>query len=91
MVNLQPVTQHRTQVYFPEDLFREIKKTSQKEDISIAEIIRRAVKKEIEVEGKMKTKEKEKKKVWKKFLASAGIGSGPKDLSFHHDQYFKHQ
>ena len=91
MANLQPVTQHRTQVYFPEDLFKEIKKTSQKEDISIAEIIRRAVRKEIEVEGKMETREKEKEKVWKEFLASAGIGSGPRDLSFHHDQYSEHQ
>lgn len=91
MANLQAVSQHRTQVYFPEDLFRAIKKASQKEDISIAEIIRRAVKKEIKHEekpGKIKAK---KEKVWKKFLASAGVGSGPKDLSIHHDRYFEHQ
>lgn len=91
MADFQSVTQHRTQVYFPKDLFMEIKKASRREDVSIAEIIRRAVIKEVKGGKKVETKVKEKEKVWKQFFASAGIGSGPKDLSYNHDKYFEHK
>jgi len=91
MASLQSVTQHRTQVYFPKDLFRAIKKASRKEDVSMAEIIRRAVIREIGIKKRVKEKTREKKRIWRKFFAHAGIGSGPKDLSYNHDKYFEHQ
>lgn len=89
MENLQSVTKHRTQVYFPKDLFHRIKKMSKRQDVSISEIIRRAVQKEFGLPEDDGTKNKKKVMAWKKFFANAGIGKGPKDLSFNHDKYFE--
>lgn len=89
MANSNSVTKHRTQVYFPSDLFRKIKRISREKDISIAEIIRRAVIKEIDWQGGRRAGIRGKELAWKKFFAQAGIDKGPKDLSYRHDKYFR--
>lgn len=85
MPSLEPVTTHRSQLYLPASLYRKIKERIKEEDISMAEFIRRLIKKELRV--KEIEKEKEKERAWQKFLAAAGIGTGPKDLSYNHDRY----
>lgn len=91
MTNPHPVTKHRTQVYFPGDLFRKVKKMSKRHDVSIAAIIRQAVKREVGWREKKKKKDKERELAWQRFLADAGIGKGPKDLSYRHDKYFEYK
>lgn len=82
----QPVSQHRTQVYFPDDLYKAVKEKAKKEDSSIAAIIRKAVEKEVGKEERANQKEKDK--AWKEFFKLAGIGkSGLHDLSVNHDKY----
>lgn len=85
MSNTQLVSEHRTQVYFPRDLYRAVKERAKKEEKSIAKIIRRAVEKEVLMERK--SNQKKRDKVWKEFLSLSGIGSGPSDLSENHDSY----
>ncbi len=83
----QLVSQHRTQVYFPNDLYRAVKERAKKEDSSIAQVIRKAVEKEVAEEKHINQKEREK--VWKEFMKAAGIGNSKLgDLSVHHDKYF---
>lgn len=38
--------------------------------------------------SQVKARPKAKKRAWDEFLAAAGIGKGPKDLSYNHDKYF---
>lgn len=86
MNTTQPVSQHRTQVYFPDNLYRAVKERAKKEDMSIAKIIRQAVEKEIGKEERANQKEQDK--AWKKLFKLAGIGkSGLHDLSVNHDKY----
>lgn len=87
MSNLEPVTQYRTQLYLPASLYHKVKEKIKEEDVSLAEFVRRLLKKELDMEEKIVQKAKEK--AWRKFLASSGIGKGPKDLSYHHDKYFQ--
>ena len=78
------VTDHRTQVYFPRELFAALKRKAAEEEVSIAELVRRAVAKEL---GREEGEER-KKKAWQRFLKAAGLGRGPKDLARKHDKYF---
>ena len=87
MNNLEPVTCHRTQLYLPASLYWKVKAKTKEENISFAEFMRQLIKKELEI--KEKARERTKEKSWGRFLAAAGIGKGPKDLSYNHDKYFE--
>lgn len=73
----------RTQIYLPEDLYREIGWLAKKEKKAKAQVIREALEKEIEKkqgnagETLLKLAAMAKKYKWK----------GPKDLSVNHDKY----
>ncbi len=85
-MNTQPVSQHRTQVYFPAHLYRAVKEKAKKEDVSIAKIIRQAVEKEVGKEEHVNQMERDK--AWEEFFKLAGIGkSREHDLSINHDKY----
>jgi hypothetical protein len=74
-------TLKRTQMYFPEDLLREIKRKAHKEKTTIAGIVRTAVS---ELLKKEETKDWTEDPLWNM------IGSGSSkdgDLSFSHDKY----
>lgn len=82
----EPVTGHRTQIYLPISLYKQVKEKAQQEDISIAQFIRKIIEEEVE---KKKTKQnQDKEKAWEKLFAMAGfIKSEPGDLSINHDKY----
>lgn len=73
----------RTQIYLPEDLYREIGWLAKKEKKAKAQVIREALEKEVEKkqgnagETLLKLATMAKKYKWK----------GPKDLSVNHDKY----
>jgi len=71
----------RTQMYFPEDLFREMKFLAEQEQSSVAELVRTAVR---EFLGKRKGKTWEDDPLWRMVGASE---SGVPDLAARHDDY----
>lgn len=77
------VAEKRTQVYFPADLYKEVKKRARKESRSSAAIIRDAVSQYLE-------KEEEKEIDWENdpiFRLAGIMDSGLGDLSVNHDYY----
>jgi Arc/MetJ-type ribon-helix-helix transcriptional regulator len=79
------LSEKRTQVYFPLNLYRQIKSTAKKESKSSAQIIREAVELYLERE-----KEKEKEIDWGNdpiFKAVGFFKSETGDLSVNHDHY----
>lgn len=86
MASLEPVTQHRTQLYLPASLYQKVKQRVREEDISMAAFFRSLL--EVEFRETKKKEEKVKDKAWKEFFKLAGIGkSGLKDISVKHDKY----
>lgn len=82
----EPVTGHRTQIYLPESLYRQIIEKANKEDISMAKMIRRIIEKSIGKEEKNAKMDKDK--AWKEFFKLAGIAkTNIKDISINHDKY----
>lgn len=82
----EPVTGHRTQIYLPESLYRQIIEKANKNDVSMAKMIRSIIEKSIGQEEKKAKIDKEK--AWKEFFNLAGIGkSNIRDLSTNHDKY----
>lgn len=82
----EPVTGHRTQIYLPESLYRQIKESAQEEDISMARYIRKIIEKEISKTEKMDTQGKDN--AWRDFFKLAGIGNSRiGDISINHDKY----
>lgn len=82
----EPVTGHRTQIYLPESLYRLIIEKANKEEISMASMIRKIIEKSIIKEEKKNKKNKDK--AWKEFFRLAGIGDiGLTDISTNHDKY----
>lgn len=74
------VAEKRTQVYFPEKLYRDVKKRAKAESKSVAAIVREAVEKHLE----------EKKIDWDNdpIFKLVGIAkSGVTDFSVNHDHY----
>lgn len=74
-------TLKRTQMYFPEEIFRELKRKASEEKTTIADIVRGAVSEILK---------KEKKKNWTEDPLWNMVGaskSKDKDLSVHHDKY----
>lgn len=74
------VAEKRTQVYFPEKLYRDVKKRAKAESKSLAAVVREAVQKHME----------EKKIDWENdpIFKLVGIAkSGVTDLSVNHDHY----
>lgn len=71
----------RTQVYIPDEQFRDLQFLSQKEEKNQSELIREGI---VEVLKKYQTKRK--KRDWSKFIGAGGKG-GPKDLSQKIDDY----
>lgn len=74
------VSEKRTQVYFPEKLYREVRKRAKAESKSVAAVVREAVEKHL----------KEKEIDWENdpiFKAAGIIKSGVKDLALNHDHY----
>ena len=71
----------RTQLYFPDQLFEELKREAKKRRTSLAELVRSALK---EFLAKNKVQEWDKDPLWEM------IGKGESkdgDLSVHHDRY----
>ncbi len=76
------VAEKRTQVYFPEELYKRLKKRAKKEGKSVAALIREASEEYL--------KEEEKEIDWENdpFFKAAGIFSSKDgDLSINHDHY----
>lgn len=84
---MTPVTRRRAQIYLTEDQYQKVKRVARREDISFAGVIRHAVNKYT-----MNYREDDEKTAFEKdkavFLKLAGIGTGPKDLAEHHDDYW---
>ncbi len=77
------LSEKRTQVYFPVDLYRRIERKAKEESISSAAIIREAVEEYLK-------KEKEKEIDWENdslFKAVGFFESESGDLSINHDAY----
>ncbi len=75
-----PVAEKRTQVYFPEKLYRDVRKRAKAESKSVAAVIREAVEKHLE----------EKEVDWDNdpfFKAAGFIKTGVRDLSTNLDHY----
>ena len=74
-------TLKRTQMYFPEDLFSELKQRAEQEHVSISDLVRNAVREFL-------SKEKEKNWVDDPLWNMLGAGSSNiGDLSSSHDDY----
>lgn len=74
-------TLKRTQMYFPEDLLKEMKRKAEKEKTSVSEIVRGAV---LEFIKKDREKNWEHDPLWD-MVGSSGSDDG--DLSVSHDAY----
>lgn len=74
-------TLKRTQMYFPEEILRELKRKASEEKTTIADIVRSAVS---ELLKKEKTKNWMEDTLWKMLGTSS---SKDKDLSVNHDKY----
>ncbi len=74
-------TLKRTQMYFPEEILRELKRKARDEKTTIADIVRKAVS---AVLKKEKAKNWIEDPLWNMVGASK---SKDKDLSVHHDKY----
>lgn len=77
------VSEKRTQVYFPTELYKKVEKRAKKESRSSAAIIREAVAQYLE-------KEEEKEIDWENdpiFKLAGIMSSGLGDLSVNHDYY----
>ncbi len=74
-------TLKRTQMYFPEDMFSELKRKADEEHTTIASIVRTAVSKILKEEKKINWMEDP---LWDIIGASR---SRDKDLSVNHDKY----
>lgn len=85
MQNLQPVSQNRVQMYFPDSLYRILKEESAKANKSIAELVRSSVKEKYT--QKIAKADKKREKAWKEFMALAGCVSDKSDVSVNHDKY----
>lgn len=80
------VTEHRTQIYLPNWLYRQVKEKASKGDVSMAQFIRKILEKA--VQEKRSKNDKNKEKTWEKFFSMAGIADIKiKDLSTRHDDY----
>ncbi len=74
-------TLKRTQMYFPEDVLRELKRKAREEKTTVAEIVRNSV---------SETLRKEKAKDWTEDPLWNMVGSSSskdRDLSVNHDKY----
>ena len=74
-------TLKRTQMYFPEDVLRELKRKAREEKTTIAEIVRSSVS---EILRKEKAKDWIEDPLWNMVGSSS---SKDRDLSVHHDKY----
>lgn len=78
------VAEKRTQVYFPDKLYRDVRKRAKSESKSVAAVVREAVKEYL-------SKEEDEKKIdWENdpfFKAAGFFKSGAGDLSINHDHY----
>lgn len=75
-------TTKRTQMYFPVSLFEELQRIAQREHVSVAEVVRRAIREFMD--------QYHKRLDWKNDSLWGIIGaekSDLKDLSIHHDHY----
>ena len=84
----------RTQIYLPEDQIARLKQLAYQEDISLSEVIRRAIKEKITLKNKKSQVRKERKyKSAGEWLLSMAKEAerkgfkGPKDLASHVDKY----
>ena len=86
MDKMEPVSQHRTQLYLPASLYQKVKEKVKREGISMAEFFRSLL--ELEFEKERKKEKKNEEKAWNELFKLAGIGaSGLKDVSTDHDHY----
>ncbi|MEK9143500.1 MAG: ribbon-helix-helix domain-containing protein [Patescibacteria group bacterium] len=75
----------RTQVYFPDDLYRDIKLLAQMERVNTSQIIRAGADEYI----KKKTKRKATDDAWKSFIGAGGKGKKVNGVRAIHD-YYRH-
>lgn len=79
----------RTQIYFPEEQLRLLKKISWEEEISLSEVIRQLVEEKL-VEAEKKDKKAKNTGAWLLSLADKAKKmkvKGPKDLASKMDEY----
>lgn len=76
-------TLKRTQMYFPEDMFSELRQRAEREHSSISDIVRNAVR---EFLVKEKEKNWQDDPLWN-MLGAASSNSDSGDLSTRHDDY----
>lgn len=94
MEQLDPVTYHKTQIYLNRRRFDVIKEEAERQDTSMAAVIRACIDfmfRQTLVDSlikRSKAKEQEAESEWSEFFALAGIGSsGRGDISRKHDEY----
>lgn len=73
----------RTQVYFPDDLYRDIKLLAQMERVNTSQIIRAGA----DAYVKKKTKRKAADDAWKSFIGAGGKGKKTNAVRMIHDYY----
>jgi hypothetical protein len=87
MQNYQPVSEHRTQIYLPEETYQSLKKVARKQGVSMAEVIRKSIEKNIPLKSKSRIK-KERDKAWKELMKLSGCIKGePADFSSNISKY----
>ena len=72
----------RTQIYFPEDIHRDLKFIAKRDRTNLSRLLREMAKTVIQKKIGKKTKEP-----WKEFIGA--LKYGPKDLSNHVDDIYK--
>ncbi len=89
MNNWQRVSERRTQLYLPDDIYKAVKEKGRKQGVSMAEIIRRSIEDSIPaLKNKKKVDDKDKDKAWKELMKLSGmIKKGPKDMSYNISKY----
>lgn len=87
MQDFPRVSEHRTQIYLPEDIYQTVKKEARKQGVSMAAIIRKSIETSIPLKSKAKIN-KERDKAWKQIMKLSGsIKKGPKDMSYNISKY----
>jgi hypothetical protein len=72
------VSEKRTQIYLPNDMYQEVKKLAARRGVSMARIIREALEEKIPQKGAKRKRNKE----WENLFKLAGIvKEGPSDMS----------
>ncbi len=87
MQDFPRVSEHRTQIYLPEDIYQTGKKEARKQGVSMAAVIRKSIETNIPLKSKAKIN-KERDKAWKQIMKLSGFIKGePIDFSSNINKY----